>query len=135
MSARSVWSGTRPSRYRSRRPISAPPRRPDVSMRMPLAPNFIVEVHRLLHRAPERDAALELERDVLGDELRVELGLADLLDVDEDLVLGEAAASSLRSVSTSAPRLPIRMPGRAVWMLTTTLSPVRSITTFEMPAW
>ena len=44
-------------------------------------------------------------------------------------------ASSARSVSTSAPRLPIRMPGRAVWMFSTTLSPVRSITTCEMPAW
>ena len=42
-------------------------------------------LHRLLHRAAERDAALELLRDVLGDELRVGLGLADLLDVEEHL--------------------------------------------------
>ena len=44
---------------------------------------------RLLHRAAEGDAALELGRDVLGHELRVGLGLAHLLDVDEQLVVGE----------------------------------------------
>ena len=44
---------------------------------------------RLLHGAAEGDAALELRRDVLGDELRVRLGLAHLLNVDEDLVLRE----------------------------------------------
>src|SRR5512135_3750130 len=46
-------------------------------------------LHRLLHRPPERDAALELRRDVLGDELRVGLGLTDLDDVQVDLVLRE----------------------------------------------
>ena len=56
---------------------------------MPLAPNFIAVGERLLHGAAEGDAALELGGDVLGDELRARLGLADLLDVDEDLVLGE----------------------------------------------
>ena len=56
---------------------------------MPLAPNFIAVGDRLLHRAAEGDATLELRGDVLGDELRAGLGLADLLDVDEDLVLGE----------------------------------------------
>src|SRR5512138_1001648 len=44
---------------------------------------------RLLHRAAEGDAALELGRDVLGDELRVGLGLTDLDDVQVDLVLRE----------------------------------------------
>src|SRR5512133_24797 len=42
---------------------------------------------RLLHRTPEGDAPLELRRDVLRDELRVGLGLADLDHVEEDLVL------------------------------------------------
>src|SRR5262249_53918512 len=37
---------------------------------------------RALHRAPERDAVLELLGDRLGDELRVELGALDLVDVD-----------------------------------------------------
>src|SRR3546814_428318 len=44
------------------------------------------QAHRVadgaLHRAAEHDAALELLRDRLGDQLRVELGLADLGDVD-----------------------------------------------------
>src|ERR1700678_3609947 len=41
MSARSVWRGTRPSRYVSTRLISLPPRRPEQRTRTPLAPNFI----------------------------------------------------------------------------------------------
>src|SRR3954468_24869610 len=44
--------------------------------------------HRLAHRAAERDALFELHRDRFGDELRVELRLLDLLDVDEDLAVG-----------------------------------------------
>src|SRR3546814_8531065 len=45
-----------------------------------------LQAHRVadgaLHRAAEHDAALELLRDRLGDQLRVEFGLADLGDVD-----------------------------------------------------
>src|SRR5450432_1446326 len=44
---------------------------------------------RLLHGAAERHPALELRGDVLGHQLRVGLGLADLLDVQEDLAVGE----------------------------------------------
>jgi hypothetical protein len=85
------------------------------------------ELHRgrecLLHRAAERDTALELRRDVLGHELRVRLRLAHLLDVDEDLVLGERLDPrelrlALRAVSRlpfrismPLPPLPITMPG------------------------
>src|SRR6185369_8838083 len=42
----------------------------------------------LAHRSAERHALLELHRHRLGDQLRVELGLLDLLDVDEDLAVG-----------------------------------------------
>src|SRR5262249_3654117 len=42
----------------------------------------------LLHRAPERHAALELQGDRLGDELGVRLRPLDLDDVDVDLGLG-----------------------------------------------
>src|SRR2546427_6548382 len=42
--------------------------------------------HRLLHGAPEGHALLELQRDVLGHELRVQLGMDDLLDVEVDLL-------------------------------------------------
>ncbi len=48
---------------------------------MPLAPNFIAVWAAFFMRAAERDPALELRGDVLGDELRVGLGLADLDDV------------------------------------------------------
>jgi hypothetical protein len=46
----------------------------------------------LLHGAAEGDAALELEGDVLGDELRLDLGLLDLLDVEQDLLARELPA-------------------------------------------
>src|SRR5215470_17665275 len=39
-------------------------------------------LHRALHRAAEHDPLLELLRDRIGDELRVDLGLADFLDVE-----------------------------------------------------
>src|SRR4030095_1330233 len=44
---------------------------------------------RLLRRTREGDAAFELERDVLRDQLRVDVGPADLVDVDEGLLAGE----------------------------------------------
>src|ERR671935_223247 len=42
---------------------------------------------RALHRAPEAHAVLELLGDRLRDELRVELGPLDLVDVDVDVLL------------------------------------------------
>ena len=69
---------------------------------MPLAPNFIAVCDRLLHGAAEGDAALELRRDVLGDQLRVGLGLADLDDVEEDLVLGERLDFLLQRLDAGA---------------------------------
>src|SRR6478672_6797668 len=42
-------------------------------------------LHRALHRAAEHDPFLQLLRDRVGDQLRVDLGLADLLDVEADL--------------------------------------------------
>src|SRR5439155_1673462 len=44
MSARIVWSGTRPSRYHSLRAISPPPSRPAHAIRMPSAPRRSAEV-------------------------------------------------------------------------------------------
>ena len=43
---------------------------------------------RLAHRAAERDALFELHRHRLADQLRIQLRLLDLLDVDEDLAVG-----------------------------------------------
>src|SRR6267142_1168405 len=49
-------------------------------------------LHRALHRAAEHDALLELLRDRVGDQLRVDLGLADLLDVHVHLLHAHDAA-------------------------------------------
>src|ERR1700716_1909907 len=46
-------------------------------------------LHRALHGAAERDAALELLRDRFGDQGRVEFGLADFDDVDDDVGIGD----------------------------------------------
>src|SRR5262249_34093506 len=46
-------------------------------------------LHGALHGAAERDAALELLGDRFGDQLRVELRLADLDDVDHHVGVGE----------------------------------------------
>src|SRR5574338_1460711 len=43
-------------------------------------------LHRALHGATERDTLRQLVRDVVGNELRVELGTLDLLDVDPDFL-------------------------------------------------
>src|SRR6185503_7580572 len=45
-------------------------------------------LHGALHGAPEGDAALELLGDVLGDQRGVDLGLADLDDVQRHLAFG-----------------------------------------------
>ena len=64
------------------------------------------ELHRrldgLLHGAAEGDATLKLSRDVLGDELGVGLCLADLDDVEEDLVVGEPLDILLELLDASA---------------------------------
>src|SRR5206468_12067012 len=44
---------------------------------------------RALHRAAEADPVLELLRDRLRDELGVELGALDLVDVDVDVLVGD----------------------------------------------
>src|ERR1700676_3226214 len=46
-------------------------------------------LHRALHGAAERDAALELLRNRFGDQGGVELGLADFDDVDDDVGIGD----------------------------------------------
>src|SRR5215210_9559214 len=51
----------------------------------PLGAEAESRFHGLLHRPAEGDAALELARDRLGHELRVELRPLDLLDIDVHL--------------------------------------------------
>src|SRR3954447_27038704 len=55
-------------------------------------------LHRALHGAAEHDPLLELLRDRIGDELRVDLGLPDLFDVEADFAphhLAQVAAQRL----------------------------------------
>src|SRR5258708_12599454 len=60
MSARSVCSGTRPSRYHSMRAISAPPRRPEQLMRMPWAPRRMADcTARFMARSEEHTSELQ----------------------------------------------------------------------------
>jgi hypothetical protein len=102
---------------------------------MPSAPNFMVEVtaffmaRRNATRRSSWSATFSATSCASSSAFRISLMLMKISFFTENF------ASSARSASTSAPRLPIRIPGLAVWMLTTTFSPVRSITTFEIPAW
>ena len=70
-------------------------------------------LHGALHGTTEGHTTLELLGDAFADQLRVELRLAHFNDVE---VQSESviAASFLRSVSMSAPFLPMMTPGRAV---------------------
>src|SRR5450432_2180888 len=45
-------------------------------------------IHGLAHRPPERHALFQLERNRLRHQLRIELGLVNFLNVDEDFALG-----------------------------------------------
>src|SRR4030095_451862 len=85
----------RPERVEREPPLEGPLRARDLSAGQtpadadldPLGAEALARFHRLAHRAPERDALLELHRDRLADELGVDLRLVDLEDVDEDVPL------------------------------------------------
>src|SRR5581483_6721581 len=62
-----------------------PPRARDLD---PLGAEPDRALDRLLHRPPERDPLLQLEGDVLRHQLRVQLGVDHLLDVQVDLLAG-----------------------------------------------
>jgi hypothetical protein len=67
---------------------------------------------------PEHHALLDLLRDAVGDELRIELGLADLAMLRRTslTVMPSSFAVSWRSFSMSSPFLPMTMPGaRSGW--------------------
>src|SRR6202011_6342355 len=59
-------------------------------------------LHRALHGAAKRDAALELLRDRFGDERGVEFGLADLDDVDDDVGGGDIGNALAQLVDVGA---------------------------------
>src|SRR5262249_32205767 len=59
-------------------------------------------LHRALHGAAERNAALELLRDRFGDQRRVELRLADFDDVDDDVGRGDVGNALAQLVDVGA---------------------------------
>src|SRR4051794_318931 len=59
-------------------------------------------LHCFLHRAAERDTALQLRGDVLGDELRIELRTLDLLNVDVHLAVDHLLKLVAKLVDFSA---------------------------------
>src|SRR6202140_839995 len=59
-------------------------------------------LHRGLHGAAERDAALELLRDRFGDQRGIELRLADLDDVDDDVGGGDVGNPLAQLVDVGA---------------------------------
>src|SRR5689334_23551763 len=59
-------------------------------------------LHRALHRAAEGDAALQLVGNALGDELRVDLRLADLDDVEADVRAGHLLQLALQLLDVRA---------------------------------
>ena len=91
-------------------------------------------LHGALHGAAEGDAALELLGDRIGDQGRVDLGLAHLDDIDERLRTVVIFATILRIFSMSAPFLPMTTPGRAEWIVTRHFLCGRSMTIFETAA-
>src|SRR3989449_960473 len=134
MSARSVCSGTRPSRYHSYRAISAPPRRPEQATRIPLAPNFCAVwmaffIARL--KAMRRSSCVVMFSAASCASVSA-LRTSTMLRKTSFCV---NCCSSFLMLSMPTPRLPITMPGRAVCTLTFTLLAARSISTLLMPAW
>src|SRR5580658_2880748 len=133
MSARSVCSGTRPSRYHSRRAISAPPKRPEQLMRMPSAPRRMADcTARFIAR---RNATRRSSCWAIDSATRVAsisgLRTSTILIATSEVV---SLATCLRSFSMSAPFLPMTTPGRAEWMLMRAFLCGRSMTIFEIAA-
>ena len=101
------------------RAISAPPSRPDTWIFTPLAPERIALVSaRFIAR---RKATRFWSCSAIDWATSLESSSGRLISrMFTFTALPVILWSSLRSASTSEPDLPITMPGRAVWMLTST---------------
>ena len=100
---------------------------------MPFAPKRCADSTAAPHRTAKRDALDQLHADALGDQLRVDLRLVDLEDVDEHVAVGLLLDLVLEPVDLE-PLRPMMMPGREVRMLTLSLFAARSISIAETPA-
>jgi len=108
-----VCSGTFPSRYHSEREISAPFNRPEQRKRILPRRNPLQPAPLFSWPGGKRfDARFAAKR--FRDQLRVQLGRLDLLDVDLDLFACAIFEISSVIFSISAPLRPMTMPGRAV---------------------
>ena len=116
------------------RAISAPPSRPETWTRTPFAPERIAEViaRFIARRKATRFwscSAIDCATSLASSSGR----LTSRMFTRTCLLV--IRWSSRRSASTSAPDLPITMPGRAVWMSTVTSFLSLRIVTSESPAW
>ena len=134
MSARSVCSGTRPSRYHSVRAISAPPSRPEHWTRMPSAPAFwaFCTARFMARRNATRPASWSATPWAMS--AASSSGCLISWMFSWTLALQVILASVLRSRSASAPRRPMTMPGRAVCTSIRRRSRVRSTSMRAMAA-
>jgi hypothetical protein len=55
---------------------------------MPLAPERMADEIAFFHRATERDTHLQLASDVFTYKPRIQVGIVDRLDVEEDVLAG-----------------------------------------------
>src|SRR5262252_5690119 len=112
MSARSVCSGTRPSRYHSVRAISEPPRRPEHCTRMPSAPAFCAfcTARFIARRKATRPASWSATPWAMSAASSSGCLISWMLSWT--LLLPVMAVSPARRRSASAPRRPITGPGR-----------------------
>ena len=111
MSARSVCSGTRPSRYHSVRAISEPPRRPEHWTRMPRAPAFwaFCTARFMARRKATRSASWSATPWAIS--AASSSGCLISWMFSWTLGLPVILVRSARSSSASAPRRPMTMPG------------------------
>src|SRR6187402_284340 len=133
MSARSVCSGTRPSRYHSVRAISMPFRRPDDMILMPWAPRRIAFcIARFIARR-------NMMRFSSCWVMLSAMSLASISGLRTSSMFTATGtprrlASSFLSASMSSPFLPITTPGRAEKIVMRALLAGRSISTRETAA-
>ena len=115
------------------RAISEPPRRPDTWIFTPFAPERIADVSaRFIAR---RNATRFWSCSAIDWATRFASSSGRLISrMLTFTALPVMRWSSLRSASTSDPDLPITIPGRAVWMLTSTSFLFFLIVMFESPA-
>ena len=133
MSARNVWSGTVPSEYCSARAMSAPPKRPDTWVLIPLAPFFIALVIACFCTR-RNEARFSNWRAIFSATKRASISIFLISITLMCTFLSVKVFNLLRSFSISEPPLPITIPGLPVWIAILMRFAARSISTWETDA-